>query len=103
MIPAMTDPMGAYWHQPADIREAPMDDKLVLLTPRQFEGLPEYSTSQPSGVYPGKCWRRQEYERGPDNRPRPTGRWFLAWYGDEFEKDGKKFVSNNYRQIEVVH
>lgn len=58
MIPAMTDPLGRHWPQPSDIREAPMDDKHVLLTRRQIAGLPEYSSSYPSGTYDGKCWMR---------------------------------------------
>lgn len=69
MIPAMTDPLGRHWRQPADIREAPMDDLHVLLTPTQIAGLPEYSSSYPSGTYDGKCWKRE----GEDF-------WYLCWY-----------------------
>lgn len=57
-IPAMTDPMGQYWTQPKDIREAPMDAKHVILTPDQFDQLEEYSRTYPSGTYDGKCWVR---------------------------------------------
>lgn len=99
MIPEMTDPLGKHWQQPRDIREAPMDDKIVLLTPRQFEGLSEYSTSEPSGVYPGKCWRRREYQRFEGGLA-PTGRWFLRWYGES--EIGPGYCSNHQRQIEVV-
>lgn len=88
MIPEMIDPLGQYWDQPKDIREAPMDDKTVLLTPRQLQGLHEYSTTMPSGVYPGKCWKRQEGRK-----------WFLGWYGVDPDP---KFCTNNWRQIEVV-
>lgn len=72
MIPEMTDRLGRYWEQPADIRTAPMDDKSVILTPRQMAELHEYSTSMPTGVYPGKCWKR--FERRPS-------RTLLVWYG----------------------
>lgn len=70
-IPPMTDPLGRYWKQPSDIREAPIDDTHVLLRPDQFDELHEYSTSIPTGVYPGKCWKRHE-----------RGGWMLAWYGE---------------------
>jgi hypothetical protein len=87
MIPAMTHRLGQYWEQPADIRDAPMDDKTVLLTPEQFDGLHEYSASIPTGVYPGKCWKRLERRRT-----------LLVWYGDEV--DGACQVL--FRLIEVV-
>lgn len=93
-IPEMTDPLGKYWHQPKDIREAPMDDKLVLLTPRQFDGLNEYSTSLPSGVYPGKCWKRIEL-----NRDRSVHRTMLVWYGDETPQRTCPIL---FRDLEVV-
>lgn len=88
LIPEMTDPLGKHWHQPADIRDAPMDDEIVLLTPRQFADLPEYSATLPTGVYPGKCWKRAE-----------RGRTLLAWYG---EADDPSLCSINFRQIDVA-
>jgi len=57
-IPAMTDPLGRHWSQPADIREAPMDDDHVLLTVAQIDALPVYDRGYPSGCYDGKCWLR---------------------------------------------
>lgn len=69
MIPQMTDPLGRHWRQPSDIREAPMDDKHVLLTAHQIAGLPEYSSTYPSGTYDGKCWKRINGD----------GQW-LCWY-----------------------
>ena len=71
-IPAMTDPLGKHWQQPADIREAPMDDTHVLLTSPQFFKLLEYSSTIPTGVYEGKCWKRHE-----------KGKWLLCWYSYE--------------------
>jgi len=75
MIPEMTDPLGRYWHQPADIREAPMDETHVLLTVRQYGELSEYSDTMPSGVYPGKCWLWLPHPRFKSDR-----KWLL-WYG----------------------
>lgn len=60
MIPEMTNRLGRHWKQPADIRTAPMDDTHVILTPRQVEQLANYQCSTPSGVYEGKCWRRND-------------------------------------------
>lgn len=81
MIPVMDDPLGKYWEQPRSIRSAPMDDKHVLLTPRQLEQLHEYSATIPTGVYPGKCWKRIEPNR---NRTKHTKLvTYLVWYGDE--------------------
>lgn len=68
-IPAMTDPLGAHWRQPADIREAEMDETHVMLTDAQVSGLMEYNHSYPSGCYDGKCWRREG-----------DGFWYLCWY-----------------------
>lgn len=71
-IPLMDDPLGKHWDQPRDIREVAMDSTHVILSARHIAALPEYSTSLPSGVYPGKCWLRRE-----------TGRDLLVWYGAE--------------------
>jgi len=88
MIPIMDDPLGKHWDQPADIMQAPMDEKTILLRPDQFRDLCDYSASLPSGVYPGKCWKSQD-KRG----------WFIRWYGEE-TPEGNCQVNN--RDIEVV-
>lgn len=88
MIPAMTDPLGRYWDQPGDIRDAPMDEETVLLTPRQFKELHDYSATIPSGVYEGKCWRAGR-----------LGRWYLRWYA---ASDDPALCSIHHRLIEIV-
>lgn len=93
MIPEMLDPLGRHWDQPGDIRSAPMDDTHVILTQAQFERLPEYSASLPSGVYPGKCWRRHNGAHDPRCK---NPEWLFAWYG---ECDDPKKCSINYRKI----
>lgn len=75
MIPVMDDPLGKHWEQPSDIRGVLMDETHVILTTRQLKGLHEYSTSIPTGVYPGKCWKRVQ----------STGT-LLVWYGEENER-----------------
>lgn len=87
-IPIMDDLLGKYWEQPRDIRNAPMDDKIVLLNPRQVAELLDYNATIPTGVYPGKCWQRVEGFCA-----------YLAWYG---LADDPKLCSINYREIMVV-
>lgn len=94
MIPIMDDPLSKHWEQPRDIRNAPMDDKTVLLTPKQFANLHEYSASIPTGVYPGKCWKRIELRRDGTMH-----RKLLGWYGEE-TPDHKCPIL--FRNIEVV-
>lgn len=74
-IPAMTDPMGKHWDQPAYIRMAPMDATHVVLTTKQIAGLLEYSRSLPSGKYDGKCWLSID---------RDATKW-LRWYEPDAE------------------
>lgn len=94
MIPIMDDPLGKHWNQPHDIRSAPMDEETVLLTPAQYKGLHEYSTSMPTNVYPGKCWKRIELKRDHG-----VHRVLLVWYGDETPDHRCPIL---FRNIEVV-
>jgi hypothetical protein len=90
IIPEMTDPLGRYWEQPCDIRDAPIDDETVLLTPAQFASLHEYSATFPTGVYPGKCWKRIEDK---------SKRVLLVWYGAVTPDDQCPI---EFRNIEIV-
>lgn len=101
MIPEMTHQDGKYWRQPEDIREAPMDLTHVLLTRRQFDELHEYSVTDPSGVYEGKCWKAERFRKGTrkgEMRLIPTGEWFLKWYG---HSNRPGMVSNHRRIIRI--
>lgn len=93
-VPIMDDPLGKYWEQPADIRNAPIDDTTALLSSRQFAELHEYSSTFPSGVYPGKCWKRIE-----KNRDGSIHRTLLVWYGDENADHQCPIL---FRDIEIV-
>lgn len=56
-IPPITDKLGKYWDQPP--REAiVIDDTHALMTYETFYQLHNYELSIPTGVYPGKIWRR---------------------------------------------
>ena len=100
-IPAMTNPLGRYTRQPQK-ENILLDDTHALMTRKDFEQLMNYSTSYPTGVYPGKMWRRQ----------RGTG-WLLCWYGDEvkIQLRDRSFeginansgeVTVNFREIIIV-
>jgi hypothetical protein len=97
----MTDLNGKYWIQP--LREHILtDDKHAVMS--TFADLPEYSSTKPSGVYPGKMWRRHDgihdmnrraaYIRGEITLP-----WLLCWYGPDEVRDNRVVCSINFREI----
>lgn len=93
-IPPITDPMSRSWRQPAS-SSILIDDTHALLTPGAFSSLSEYSSSMPSGVYPGKMWKR--HDGAFDRHCKPEDRqWLLVWYG---ECDDPKLCSINRRII----
>lgn len=68
-LPAMTDPLGRHWNQPANLRERiGVYFNHVTIDEYDWRRLSKYETTNPSGVYPGKAWR--------------SGHW-LCWYGPE--------------------
>ncbi len=97
-IPPITDPMGRHWRQP-DLTKLDVMGTYALLSRAEFEGLLEYSGTRPSGIYPGKCWRRQEYHHNGLTLI-PTGRWFLEWFG--LVPGNDKVCSNNHLEIIIV-
>lgn len=90
IIPAMTDPLGAHWRQPKSVRLLEMDDTHVLVPESVIGLLAEYSTSIPTGTYPGKAWKAH---LGP-------GVWALRWYG-AISEDGKT-IERGQRIIVLV-
>jgi hypothetical protein len=97
-VPAMTDPMGKHWRQP-DMSVINIARDAVELTKREFDSLYEYSTSYPSGVYVGKCWKAEELEDTPEGVV-GSGIWYLVWYGPH--ADPKK-CSINRRLIKFIN
>ncbi len=98
-IPLITDPMSQGWKQP-DRREILLDDTHAVMTRQTFNRLVEYSGSFPSGVYPGKMWKR--HDGGFDRQFRACGgipTWKLVWFG---KHPDPKFVSNNSRDIAII-
>jgi hypothetical protein len=99
VIPPITDPLGLHWDQP-DTSNFLIDDTHVVMTLREFNQLAEYSTTNPSGVYVGKCWKAALFERVEDGRMRSTGEWVLRWFGHDPDP---KFCSNNHRRIIITN
>jgi hypothetical protein len=88
IIPPITDPLGSHWVQPAPDDILVSDDTAVMSQPA-FAGLREYSSTIPSGVYPGKMWKAQ-LEDG----------WYLRWYG--IVPGREDLCSNNQRKISIM-
>lgn len=61
------------------------DEKIVLLTKREFDALAEYSCTVPTGVVVGKKWKRREPYRTDNDIP-PT--WYLGEYVEDQEWKG---------------
>lgn len=96
-IPPMTHPHGAHWEQPATSAIL-IDDTHALMSQATFKALPEYSGTNPTGVYEGKMWKRLNGLFDPNCQPEDR-RWMLCWYG---LSDDPKMVSNNSRRILLV-
>ncbi|WP_414616611.1 hypothetical protein [Stenotrophomonas muris] len=65
----MTNPLGRYWPQPDGLRDrVRVFETHATIDEADWERLPRYDGSFPSGTYPGKAWRRGK---------------FLCWYGRE--------------------
>jgi hypothetical protein len=95
-IPPITDPMGANWVQP-DRNRIRIDERYARMNQATFDRLPEYSATRPTGVYPGKMWKR--HDGAFDHRFLEEGGtpvWLLCWYG---ESDKPGCCSNHYREI----
>jgi hypothetical protein len=80
ILPALESPFSpGAWRQPP--REAiEIDGTHALMSQQTFQQLSEYSATIPSGVYPGKMWRRHDGIHDP-TCPASRRRWLLCWYG----------------------
>ena len=96
-IPPITDPLGRYWEQPRR-QDIEIDDEHAIMTRATFDALHEYSCSAPSGVYPGKMWRRHNgiHDRVFLSRGgKPE--WCLCWFGPS--PRGADYCQTNTRRI----
>lgn len=107
MIPALDSPYGPKaWDQP-DRRAFLVDDHHAVMTRATFTELAEYSGTIPSGVYPGKLWKRHDgvysnrYPSGNINgQPQRPLAWLLCWYAAHPTKPG--YCDVHFREILLV-
>lgn len=97
-IPPMTHELGRYWDQPNPARIL-IDDTHAVMDEATLKALHEYSTTMPTGVYEGKMWKANRWERAPGGAIRMTDRWLLRWYGFSDKPD---CCSNNQREILIA-
>lgn len=98
-IPPMTDPLGRHWEQPCRSRIL-IDGTHALMERATFDGLAEYSSSIPSGVYVGKMWKRHQgifNETFLAKGGKPV--WQLFWFGEHPDVD---MVSVHFREIIIL-
>lgn len=99
-VPPMNHPLSSVWRQPSRFR-IEVDNTHALMSQAVFNELLEYSSTQPSGVYPGKMWRR--HDGIYDTKFLASGgkpEWLLCWY-DVSEK-GPDWCSTKTRKILIV-
>lgn len=89
IIPVITDPLGKYWDQP-DPKDILIDYGYAVMRISTFYKLQEYSTSIPSGKYPGKMWSAFI-----------NNKWYLKWYMDD--PKNKDFLLIPCREILVMN
>jgi len=92
IIPPISDPQGKGWNQPST-EKIKIYDKTAVMCKETFDALNEYSTSIPTGVYPGKMWK--VHLKNVKN----NDKWFLRWFG---ESKDPKYCSNHCREIIIV-
>jgi hypothetical protein len=94
VIPPMTDPLGEHWKQPKR-ENILIDDTHAVMTQSDWNLLPKYNTSKPTGVYPGKMWGRDEKDGIPGGV-----NVYLCWYGEV--PNNPNLCSNNYRHVLII-
>lgn len=94
-IPPITDPMGKNWDQPA-VDEIDLSEGVARMSKSTFDNLAEYSATNPSGVYPGKMWKRHDGLFDPKCNPSER-QWLLCWY--DISSRGPEWCSNHWRKI----
>jgi len=87
IIPPITHPLGKGWDQP-DTEKIHLSDYSASMKQKECDALKEYSTSNPTGVYAGKMWKR-----------RVDDGFILCWWSDS-EKEG--FCIFNSRKLIII-
>jgi hypothetical protein len=94
-IPPITDPLGRGWRQP-NPDSILVDDTHALMNKQSFWALANYSTTLPTGVYPGKMWRAHVPIDSRSGWEGPR-KWVLRWFG--IVRGNDKVCSCNQRDI----
>lgn len=92
VIPPITCELGRCWEQP-DTSNWLIDDKSVIMTQRDFDKLAEYSCTNPTALYAGKCWKRHVERKGID-------KWYLCFVTDV--PNEPQYVDINAREILII-
>lgn len=86
-IPPITDPLGKHWRQP-DMSSVEILSEHALMTQRECDQLFEYSSSTPSALYDGKCWKTRWGDK-----------WYLRWCSPHTLADR---ININEREIAII-
>lgn len=95
VVPPIPSEWGSSWIQPK-LTQILIGDKQAFMSRASFQKLREYSTTTPSGVYPGKMWRCNLYD---DARATWTDVWQLRWFG---VVPGNPKVCSNHTRVIVI-
>lgn len=69
---------------------------IICMSMHQFEALPEYSCTLPTGTVPGKMWRRHDGAHDLRSKKKPV--WMVMQYG-EVSADGKSIALLYFRPV----
>lgn len=93
-IPPITAELGRCWDQPKTDGWL-LDEKSVIMPKRDFEKLAEYSCTNPTALYAGKCWKRHV------ERPRQgIDKWYLCFCTDV--PNEPQYIDINIREILIM-
>ncbi len=93
-IPPITDPLGSCWSQPKTDGWL-LDENSVIMPMCDFEKLAEYSCTNPTALYAGKCWKRHV------ERPRKgIDKWYLCFCTDV--PNDPRYIDINTREILII-
>ena len=94
VIPPITAELGRCWVQP-DTSGWLIDEDSVIMPKCDFDRLAEYSCTNPTALYAGKCWKRHvEIPR------RNVDVWYLCFCTDV--PDEPQFIDINTREILIM-
>lgn len=75
----------------------------IVLTKKQFDELPEYSCSIPTGTTIGKQWKKNIYAFDPYARDPRTGNVIEEWYLHEYKEHiDPKLVAISTKKIVAI-